>query len=96
MTKGVIPIRRRRVCPAVAEAVVKGRLLRWGNSLGVRIAKRDARRLKLREGSDVTVRIESEPSAIDLSVLPTVRGTGTEGRDHDKRLGSARAKEIEK
>jgi len=80
----------------VPEAVIKGRLLRWGNSVGVRIAKRDARRLKLREGADVTVRIESEPSAIDLSVLPTVHGEGTEGRDHDKILGSARAKGVGK
>ncbi|HEX9710041.1 MAG TPA: hypothetical protein VGB42_08775 [Candidatus Thermoplasmatota archaeon] len=76
------------------ETLVKGRLLRWGNSLGIRISKRDARRLKLRPGSDVTVRIESEPGEIDLSVLPTFRGRGTEGRDHDKLLGEARRKEM--
>jgi hypothetical protein len=75
------------------ETILKGRLLRWGNSLGIRISKRDARRLKLRPGSDVIVRIEGEPSEIDLSVLPTLRGRGTEGRDHDKLLGQARRKE---
>ncbi len=79
----------------MAEAIVKGRLLRWGNSLGVRISKRDARRLRLREGSPVTVRLESEPSAVDLSVLPTFHGEGNEGQDHDKILGAARRKELE-
>lgn len=78
------------------EAIVKGRLLRWGNSLGVRISKRDARRLRLREGAAVTVRIASEPGEIDLSALPTVHGKGTEGRDHDKILGAGRKKELDR
>ncbi len=80
----------------MVEAIVKGRLLRWGNSMGVRIAKRDARRLHLREGADVLVRIEGKPGVVDLSVLPTVHGKGTEGRDHDKILGAARAKGLGK
>lgn len=80
----------------MVEAIVKGRLLRWGNSLGVRISMRDARRLRLRHGADITIRIESEPGPIDLSVLPTVHGRGTEGRDHDKILGAARRKELPK
>jgi len=78
----------------MAEAVVKGRLLRWGNSVGVRISKRDARRLRLREGADVTVRIESEPGEVDLSGLPTIHGKGHEGRTHDEILGAARKKEL--
>jgi hypothetical protein len=78
----------------MAEAIVKGKLLRWGNSLGIRIPKRDARRLHLRPGTDVTVRIEDEPLEIDLSVLPTLRGKGTEGGDHDKLLGQARRREL--
>lgn len=77
------------------EAVIKGRLLRWGNSVGVRISRRDARRLRLREGSDVTVRIQSEPSKVDLSVLPILHGKGTEGRDHDKVLGAARSRDVD-
>jgi len=76
------------------EAVVKGRLLRWGNSVGVRISKRDARWLRLREGADVIVRIESEPGEVDLSGLPTVHGRGNEGRTHDEILGKARKKEL--
>lgn len=80
----------------MVEAVVKGRLLRWGNSVGVRISKRDARRLRLREGADITLRIESEPSLVDLTVLPTLHGRGTEGRDHDKILGAARQKGMRK
>lgn len=76
------------------EAVVKGRLLRWGNSVGVRISRRDARRLRLREGSDVTVRIQSEPSKVDLSVLPVFHGKGAEAVDHDKILGAARSKDV--
>ena len=78
----------------MVKAVLKGRVLRWGNSVGVRITKRDARRLDLREGSDVTLRIETKPSKVDLSALPTFRGDGTEGRDHDKILGEARRKEV--
>lgn len=78
----------------VVEAIVKGKLLRWGNSVGVRIAKRDARRLKLREGSDVTVRIEATAGRIDLSVLPIVHGSGTEGAKHDEILGKARQKGL--
>jgi hypothetical protein len=78
----------------VVEAVIKGRLLRWGNSIGVRISMRDARRLRLRQGADVVLRIESEPSPVDISGLPTAHGKGTEGRDHDKILGAARRKEL--
>lgn len=80
----------------MVEAVVKGRLLRWGNSVGVRVSKRDARRLGLREGAEITVRIESEPGLVDLSGLRTVHGKGTEGRDHDKILGAGRRKGVGK
>jgi hypothetical protein len=78
----------------VGESIVRGRLLRWGNSVGVRISKRDARRLNLRVGEEVTVRITSEPGEIDLSVLPVFRGGGGAGADHDRILGEARKKEL--
>lgn len=78
----------------MGEAIVKGRLLKWGNSMGVRIPKSDARRLNLREGADVTVRIESSPSAVDLTDVPVLHGSGREARDHDKILGQARRREL--
>jgi hypothetical protein len=78
----------------VAESIVRGRLLRWGNSVGVRISMRDARRLNLQVGADVTVRISSEPGKVDLSALPTFRGGGDAGEEHDRILGEGRKKEL--
>lgn len=79
----------------MSEAVVKGRLLRWGNSVGVRISRRDVRRLRLREGSDVTLRIESKPSDVDLGPLPVFHGKGTEGKHHDQILGRGRSQDVD-
>ncbi len=78
----------------MAEAIVKGRLLRWGNSLGVRISKHDARRLRLQVGAEITVTISSDPGKVDLSGLPTFRGDGREAREHDRILAEARTKEL--
>jgi hypothetical protein len=78
----------------VTDVIVRARLLKWGNSMGLRISKHDARRLRLQVGAELVVRIASEPAEVDLSVLRTFRGGGDAAADHDRILGEARAREL--
>lgn len=50
----------------MAAVTLQARLLRWGNSLGVRISKKDADRLGLVPGSDVVIHIDEPAAPIDL------------------------------
>lgn len=46
------------------------KVLRWGNSYGIRISKEDADREGLREGQEVVVEIKAKPGErIDVSFL---------------------------
>lgn len=48
---------------------VKGRLLRWGNSYGLRLSRREVERLRLRPDTDIEVKVDVSPgkkiSALD-------------------------------
>jgi antitoxin component of MazEF toxin-antitoxin module len=49
------------------------KVLRWGNSYGIRISKQDAEREGLREGQEVVVVIKARPGQkVDLSGLRTM------------------------
>jgi antitoxin component of MazEF toxin-antitoxin module len=78
----------------MGETVVQARILRWGNSYGIRIRKSDLERAGLRPGEEAIVRIETKTDQIDLSTLPRFRSghTDTSAR-HDEILGEARSKE---
>lgn len=76
----------------MAEVVVEGKILRWGNSYGVRIRKADLEGAGLEPGQEVVVRIGSQYDAVDVSGVRTFRSgeTDTAAR-HDDVLGEARA-----
>lgn len=61
------------------------KVLRWGNSYGIRISKEEARRAGLREGQEVVVEIKAKPGdRIDLSKVRTFRGPGNLSATHDE------------
>ncbi len=69
------------------DVVIEAKVLRWGNSYGIRIKKNDLEASDLHPGEEVVVRIERRDGRIDLSDLPTFAG----GRDdvserHDEYL----------
>lgn len=74
----------------VTDKVLRGRILRWGNSYGIRLRKAEVERAGLKEGAEATVRIE--PGRVDLSHLRTY--DDPEGRTdisvrHDEILADA-------
>lgn len=77
------------------EAIIKARILKWGNSYGFRIHKADLKRLGLRPGEEALVRLERRTGAVDLSGLPTFKGgMPDDSLRHDELLGEARQKAI--
>ena len=60
------------------------KVLRWGNSFGIRISKADALTAGLREGHEVVVDIRAKPGdRFDPSVLSTLSLGGLASR-HDE------------
>lgn len=63
---------------------MQGKILRWGNSYGVRLSKPEVERRGLRAGETVDVEIRAEPRRkVDLSWLPHFEGLGELARHHD-------------
>lgn len=61
------------------------KVLRWGNSYGIRISKQAAEREGLREGAEVVVEVRAKPGErIDLSGLRTFRLGGELSARHDE------------
>ncbi len=82
---------------ASRDVVVRGRILRWGNSYGIRLRREDLEKAGLSPGSEAVVRVARPSERVDLSSLPTFRG----GRDddslrHDEILARARVDSLRK
>lgn len=61
------------------------KVLRWGNSYGIRISKEDAEREGLREGQEVVLEIKAKPrKEIDISHLPSFDMGGDLADRHDE------------
>lgn len=79
---------------SMSEVTIEGKLLRWGNSYGIRIKKDDVEASDLHPGEEVVVRIEHGGGRLDLSELPTFSsGHADTGDRHDAVLGEARSDE---
>lgn len=65
--------------------MLRARLLKWGNSFGVRISKADVERLGVRVGDDLDVEVLPKRGKVDLSFLRTFHDGGV-GADHDRIL----------
>jgi antitoxin component of MazEF toxin-antitoxin module len=76
----------------MSEIVVEGKILRWGNSFGIRIRSSDLEETDLKPNEEVFVRIEQRSEELELSELPTFRsGAETTAARHDAVLGVARS-----
>ena len=73
------------------EVVIKGRVLKWGNSYGIRIRRAELRRAGLVPGAEAVVRLVRRRGRVDLSDLPTFKGgEPDDALRHDELLGRAR------
>ena len=68
--------------------VIRTRLRRWGNTFGVPVPPSEVERIRAREGTEVTVRIEVEPTKVDFSDIGFHLG-GHSVRDHDQGAGAS-------
>ncbi|HEV8360312.1 MAG TPA: hypothetical protein VGR28_07660 [Candidatus Thermoplasmatota archaeon] len=61
------------------------KILRWGNSYGIRISKGDLERRGLREGEEVVIEIKAQPGKnVDLSHLRGFHLGGDLADHHDE------------
>ncbi len=80
----------------MGDVVVEGKILRWGNSYGIRIKKADLEREDLDLGEEVAVRIEKKGDKVDLSHFPTFSGGRSDVSErHDEYLARGLQEELE-
>lgn len=78
------------------EVVVTGRILKWGNSYGIRIKKGDLERAGLVPGADAVVKL-SLTGKVDLSHIHFLAGGKRDDSErHDELVGEARAERLKK
>ena len=76
--------------------IITARLLKWGNSYGIRLRKADLKKAGLSPGSEAVVRLSRPGDRIDLSELPTFSGgRRDDSLRHDQLLGRARRRAVE-
>lgn len=64
---------------------IRGRLLRWGNSYGLRIARQDVDRLRLRPGSEVEIKVNVGPEGTMRPMeAPSFDLGGRAADEHDR------------
>ncbi len=75
---------------------LRGKILRWGNSYGIRLKKGDIEGTDLAPGREVTVRIEPQDHKIDVSDAPFFRSGHTDTVErHDELLAEYRWRRIQ-
>jgi hypothetical protein len=79
------------------EVIIRARILKWGNSYGLRVRKADVKKLGLLPESEAVVRLEKQQGRVDLSGLPTFSGgLPDDSLRHDDLLGRARLKSLDR
>lgn len=58
--------------------MIEGKILRWGNSYGLRIRKEDVERAGLQPGQEIVARIKHGGDKIDVSDAPFFRSGYTD------------------
>ena len=65
--------------------ILLGKLLRWGNSYGIRLSRKDVERLGMKENAELIVEVRSTAEErVDLSSLPSIPGLGKLADSHDE------------
>jgi len=78
--------------------VLRGKILKWGNSAGVRISRKELAAAGLRIGQETVLRVEGGAPPADLSDWPTFKDpsrTRDLSERHDQYYYDARLKELE-
>ena len=75
------------------EAILHGKALVWGGSIGIRISRSEAQRLGIRVGQELDLKILPPDHRLDLSHLRTFRD-GKGSLEHDRLLGESRSKKL--
>ncbi len=68
------------------EAFTTTKLLRWGNSYGLRLSKRDMERLGAIEGQEITVHLVTADDRIELPFFTFSSGHSDTSTNHDEVL----------
>ncbi len=71
-----------------------GKVLKWGNSYGIRVSKADFERAGLHAGDMVNLDLAGRPTKVDLSGLPAFDWGGGGARDHDHILDQERKAKL--
>ena len=73
------------------EVVVSGRILKWGNSYGIRLRRAELKKAGFSHGAEAVVRLTKKSERVDLSGLPIFRGgEADDSLRHDELLARAR------
>lgn len=76
--------------------MIRGRILKWGNSFGIRLSKKELAASGARPGQDVSVTFDTKPRRIDLSHWPTFdSGRSDVSKKHDEYFAADLAAEQE-
>lgn len=67
----------------MSDVELRGRLLEWGNSFGIRLSKDDVQRFGLRPNQQVRIRLEIDAKPLRVADLPSF-DLGRAADHHDK------------
>lgn len=77
------------------EIVVGAKVLKWGNSFGIRLRRAELKRAGLTPGSEAIIRLRKKSERVDLSGLPTFRGgEPDDALRHDELLAQVRLRSL--
>ena len=81
----------------MSTVTVEGKLLKWGNSYGIRISKKSVEELHLRTGTTlrVEVAVPAKGKALAWSEMPTFNLGGDASARHDEIFAEASAEAFE-
>jgi hypothetical protein len=66
------------------KTTLRGRLLKWGHTKGIRLTTKEAARLEIPVGSEVRLTVEPVEAPLDPREMMVVRGKPTDSLDHDR------------
>lgn len=75
---------------------VRAKLLKWGNSFGLRLSRQDVGRLHLRPGVEVEVKLDVAPSGFHVGRVRRYRLGGRAADEHDALFEAAAKGEAER
>ena len=80
----------------MADPILHVRALPWGGSIGLRISKAEARRLGIRAGQDLDLKVMKASKPIDFSKWPLLSDPDLQSDDLDRAIGEAALHDLER